>query len=299
MVPPGRAVWPVDGEESLTSQMLDNFLFTYQTLIYSVGINALLALSIYIVLAIGQLSLGQAAFMGLGSYASALLTVKFDVPFAIALPAAALVPALIAFVISVPTLRLSGVYLAIATIGLGEVFRLLYINWDYAGGALGLNGIPEKAVGLWIFGILAALLAVLVMLTRSRIGRAMEALREDEQAAGVMGIDVARLKMTALVTSAAIAGIAGALNAHVSSFIAPNDYGFDAAVTILSFALLGGIGSPFGPVLGALILTMLPEILRPLHDYRLVINGLMIVLVVIFMPRGLLAWQVRRIGTPA
>jgi branched-chain amino acid transport system permease protein len=124
----------------------------------------------------------------------------------------------------------------------------------------------------------------------------MEAIRQDEVAAGIMGIRLPAYKLAALIVSAMLAGLAGALNAHVSAFIGPNDYGFDAAVTILSFALLGGIGSPFGPVLGAVILTLLPEILRPLHDFRLVVNGLIIVLAVLFMPRGLFAWRIGRTG---
>jgi branched-chain amino acid transport system permease protein len=275
---------------------LDNFLFTYQSLVFSLGINGLLALAMYVVLAVGQLSLGQAAFMGVGAYASALLTVKFGVPFPVALVVAAAAPALLAFVIGAPTLRLSGVYLAIATIGLGEVLRILYLNWDYAGGALGLNGIPELAGFTWIFGALAIALVAFVLVARSRIGRAMEAIRADEAAAGVMGVNLPAYKLGALVASAAIAGVAGAFNAHVSSFIGPNEYGFDQAVTILSFALLGGIGSPFGPVLGAVVLTALPEVLRPLHDYRLVIDGFIIVCVVIYLPGGLLPWRIGRIG---
>lgn len=275
---------------------LDNFLFTYQSLIHSLGVNGLLALSMYVVLAVGQLALGQAAFMGVGAYASALLTVKFGVPFPLALLASMAVPALLAWLIGAPTLRLSGVYLAIATIGLGEVLRILFLNWEYAGGALGLNGIPERAGFVWIFGTLAVALAGFVFVARSRIGRAMEAIRADEAAAGVMGVNLPGYKLAALVASAAIAGIAGAFNAHVSSFIGPNDYGFDQAVTILSFALLGGIGSPFGPVLGALVLTALPEVLRPLHDYRLVIDGLIIVCVVIFLPNGIVPWRIGRIG---
>lgn len=277
-------------------QALDNFLFTYQSLVYALGVNGLLALSMYVVLAIGQLSLGQAAFMGVGAYASALLTVKFGVAFPLALFVSAAAPALLAFVIGAPTLRLSGVYLAIATIGLGEVLRILFLNWDYAGGALGLNGIPELAGFAWIFGALAVALAGFVAVSRSRVGRAMEAIRADEAAAGVTGVNLPAYKLGALVVSAAIAGVAGAFNAHVSSFIGPNEYGFDTAVTILSFALLGGIGSPFGPVLGALVLTALPEVLRPLHDYRLVINGLIIVCVVIFLPNGILPWRIGRIG---
>ena len=275
---------------------LDNFLFTYQSLIYALGVNSLLALSMYVVLAVGQLSLGQAAFMGVGAYASALLTVKFGVPFPVVLVVAAAAPSLLAFVIGAPTLRLSGVYLAIATIGLGEVLRIFFLNWDYAGGALGLNGIPEQGGFIWIFGALATVLTGLVAICRSRVGRAMEAIRADEAAAGVMGVNLPAYKLAALVVSAAIAGVAGAFNAHVSSFIGPNEYGFDAVVTILSFALLGGIGSPFGPVLGALVLTALPEVLRPLHDYRPVINGFIIVCVVIYLPGGLLPWRIGRIG---
>lgn len=278
---------------------LDNFLFTYQSLVHALGVNALLALAMYVVLAVGQLALGQAAFMGVGAYASALLTVKFGVPFPLALVASMAAPALLAYVIGAPTLRLSGVYLAIATIGLGEVLRILFLNWDYAGGALGLNGIPERAGFIWIFGTLIVVMIGFIFVARSRIGRAMEAIRADEAAAGVMGVNLPGYKLGALVASAAIAGLAGAFNAHVSSFIGPNDYGFDQAVTILSFALLGGIGSPFGPVLGALVLTALPEVLRPLHDYRLVIDGLIIVCVVIFLPNGILPWRIRRIGASA
>ena len=277
-------------------QALDNFIFTYHSLINALGVNGLLALSMYVVLAVGQLSLGQAAFMGIGAYISALMTVKLGLPFPLALAASAIAPALVALAIGTPTLRLSGVYLAISTIGLGELFRIIYLNWDYAGGALGISGIPELANTPMIFVILIIATLLLYAVAKSRYGRAMEAMREDEQTAGVMGVNLPRYKMAALVTSAALAGLAGALHAHVSSFIAPGEFAFDAAVTILSFALLGGIGSPFGPVFGAFILTALPEVLRPLHDYRLVINGLIIVGVVIFMPRGLLSWRMRRIG---
>jgi branched-chain amino acid transport system permease protein len=274
--------------------MIDDFLWTYQSLIDTIGINGLLALSLYIVLAIGQLSLGQAAFMGIGAYGSALLTSRLGWPFPLALAAAAALPAVAALLIGRPTSRLSGVYLALATIGFGEVLRIFYVNADVTGGALGLSGIPERAGFLWIYGTLATALGALTLLCRTRIGRAMEAMRQDEIAASVMGIDLARYKLGALVVSAALAGLAGAFNAHSSTSIAPGEFGFDAAVTILSFALLGGIGSPFGPVLGAVILTTLPELLRPLHDFRLVMNGLIIVLTVLFMPRGLLAWRIGR-----
>ena len=274
----------------------DDLFFTYQSLIFAVGINGLLALSMYVVLAVGQLSVGQAAFMGLGAYTSALLA-KAGVPIPAAVLAAMIVPALAALVVGGPTLRLSGVYLALATIGLGEVERIAFINLDVTGGALGLSGIPtiEDYTALYaIFGALAVFLLGFVLVCRSGIGRAMEAMREDEIAAGVLGVNLPKAKLAALVASAMIAGLAGAFNAHTTSFIGPNDYGFDTAVTILSFALLGGIGSPFGPVLGAIILTLLPEVLRPIHDYRTVVNGLIIVIAVIYMPRGILPWRIGR-----
>jgi branched-chain amino acid transport system permease protein len=273
---------------------LDDFLWSYGSLIYGVGVNAILGLSMYAVLALGQLSLGQAAFMGIGAYTGAVLTLKFGAPFALALTAAMATPAIAALVIGVPTLRLTGVYLAIATISFGEVVRILYVNTDYLGGALGLSGIPEKANGWIIFGALAVILAGFVMASRSKIGRAFEAIREDEDAARIMGIDVTAYKMWTLVLSAALAGLAGALNAHYSSFIGPAEYGFDTAVTILSYAILGGVSTPVGPVVGAAILTLLPELLRPLHDFRLVFNGLIIMLVVIFLPKGILGLHIRR-----
>jgi branched-chain amino acid transport system permease protein len=273
---------------------LDDFLWTYQNVVHGLGINGLLALSMYVVLAVGQLSLGQAAFMGLGAYSSALLTLKLKLSFALVLPLSCVAPVLFALAIGAPTLRLSGVYLAIATIGLGEVLRAVYLNIDYFGGALGLSGIPERAEIWMVYGLLGLALAAFWLVGRSHVGRAMEAIREDPTAAAVMGIDVQRYRLGALLASAMLAGLAGCLSAHASSFIGPNEYGFEPAVTILSFALLGGIGTPLAPVLGAWILTLLPEALRGFSDLRLVFNGLIIVVAVLFLPNGLLSWRMRR-----
>jgi branched-chain amino acid transport system permease protein len=273
---------------------LDDFLWTYGNVINALGLNGLLALAMYVVLAVGQLSLGQAAFMGLGAYSSALMTLKLHLPFYIVLPASCVVPVAFALAIGIPTLRLSGVYLAIATIGLGEVLRAVYVNVDLVGGAMGLNGIPEKAETWMIYACLIVAIVALWLVGRSRIGRAMEAMRTDATAAAVMGVNVPRYQLGALVTSAVLAGIAGCLSAHQSSFIGPNEYGFEPAVTILSFALLGGIGTPIAPVIGAWILTLLPELLRGFSDLRLVFNGLIIVIAVLFLPRGLIGWRMRR-----
>ena len=232
--------------------------------------------------------------MGIGAYFGAIATTKLGLPFPIAILASVLTPAAVALAIGAPTLRLTGVYLAISMLGLGEISRLLLLNWEYAGGALGLSGIPERGDVFLLYGVLIVLIIALIFIGRSRIGRAMEAMREDETAAGVMGVNVPRYKLATLVVSAMLAGLAGCLSAHLSSFIGPNEYGFEEATTILSFALLGGIGTPLGPVAGAAILTLLPEVLRFLADYRLMINGAIIVIAVLFMPRGLWSWRMRR-----
>jgi branched-chain amino acid transport system permease protein len=277
------------------AEWLDDFLFTYENLVHALGVHGLLALSMYCVMAVGQLSLGQAAFMGVGAYTGALLTLNLGLPFWLVLPLSALAPALVALVIGGPTLRLSGVYLAISTIALGEVLRVLYINAEgLTGGALGLSGIPRKA-DLWLIYLLLVIGVVAFWAVgRSKIGRAMEAMREDEAVAGVMGVNLPRYKLGALIVSSMIAGLAGCLSSHSNSFIGPNEYGFEMAVTILSFALLGGIGTPVAPVIGAIILTALPEVLRPLQDFRLVFNGLIIVIAVLFLPRGVIPFRLRR-----
>lgn len=265
---------------------------TYSTLVFSIGIHMLLALSIYLTLACGLLSLGNAAFMGIGAYASALATMQLGAPFVLAIAIGALLPAAVAVAIAIPTLRLAGVYLAMATLAFGEVVRVALLNMEITGGPLGLNGIPQKTAAWHI--LLALFLAVIffLRLRQSKFGRSLEAIREDETAAAVMGIDVARYKLFAFVSGAVIAGVAGALNAHYTFFLSPREYGFDPAVDILTMAVLGGTSSFIGPMLGAAILTVLPEALRFLDDYRLAVNGLILIVVTVYLPRGL--WQRRR-----
>lgn len=272
-----------------------DFWATYNTLIYTVGIHALLALSIWLTLACGLLSLANAAFMGIGAYTAALLTLNLGWPFPAALALGALAPVAVALAIGVPTLRLSGVYLAMATLAFGEVSRVVILNLDITGGPEGLNGIPLLTEWWHIALILAVVCYGLARLRRSRVGRAFEAIKEDEVAARLMGIDVDRHKLFAFALGAAIAGLAGALNAHYTFFISPREYGFENAVDILTMTVFGGISSLIGPVLGATILTLLPELLRFLHDYRLAVNGVILILVVLFLPTGI--WDARRIRT--
>jgi branched-chain amino acid transport system permease protein len=266
------------------------FWATYSTLVLSLGVNALLALSIYLTLSCGLLSLANAAFMGLGAYAAALITMQAELPFGLALAGGAALPAVVALIIGVPTLRLSGVYLAMATLGFGEVVRVVLLNLEITGGPLGLNGIPLITEGWHVALALLGVVYGLARLRRSRLGRAFEAIKEDEVAARLMGIDVTATKLAAFTLGAMIAGLAGALNAHFTYFLSPREYGFENAVDILTMAVLGGTGSLAGPVLGAAILGLLPELLRGFKDFRLAVNGLILVLVVLFMPRGL--WNV-------
>jgi branched-chain amino acid transport system permease protein len=272
----------------VTVEWLDNFWSVYSNLVLTLGTNALLALSIWLTLSCGMLAIANGAFMGIGAYASALLTMNAGAPFPLSIVAGMAVPAAVAWVIGRPTLRLSGVYLAMATLAFGEVVRIVILNTEsWSGGALGLNGIPQSTQWWHVALALALVLAALARLRRSRIGRAFEAIREDETAAGLMGIDVAGHKMLAFVLGAAVAGLAGTLDAHLTFFIGPNEFGFDRGVEILTMTVLGGIDSLAGPVAGAAIITLLPELLRGLKDYRAVFNGLILVAIVLFLPKGL------------
>ncbi len=270
----------------------DSFWSTYNTVVFGIGVNAMLALSIYLTLSCGLLSLANAAFMGIGAYAASLITMQMDWPFPVALAAGGLVPAAIALVIGIPTLRLSGVYLAMATLGFGEVVRVIILNLDFTGGPMGLNGIPQKTEFWHIVLLLALTLYLLARMRRSKIGRAFEAIKADEVAARLMGINVTAYKLLAFVLGAAIAGVAGGLNAHYTFTIGPGNYGFENAVDLLTMTVFGGIGNLVGPVLGATILGVLPEIFHQLKDFLLAFNGFILVVVILYLPNGI--WDPRR-----
>jgi branched-chain amino acid transport system permease protein len=274
---------------------------TYQSTIGYIGINALLALSVYTTLSCGQLALGSAGFMALGAYAAALLTMKAALPFVLVLGAAALVPALVAIPLGLPVLRLRGVFLAIATIGFGEVVRLGLVNWDYVNGAQGIVAIPQKAGVGHIALSLALTLFVLGRLRGSKWGFALEAIRQDEPAARTMGIDTTMYKLAMLVLGAAIAGLAGGLEAHFTFMVAPNGFSFERVVDMLVFAVVGGAHTFWGPAVGAAFLTLLPELLRELSPLigiepgplRLLVSGLVLLAVILFLPNGLVSLPAR------
>jgi branched-chain amino acid transport system permease protein len=269
-------------------EWLDSFWATYNTLVLSIGTNVLLALSIYLTLSCGLLSVANAAFMAIGAYSSALLTSHSVTSFFPALVLGSLLPALVALVIGRPTLKLSGVYLAMATLAFGEVVRIAILNTEeLTGGALGLNGIPQLTSWFSVAAAACGALYVLLRAAQSRLGRTMAAIRQDEVATEVIGINVRGYKLFAFVSGAALAGLAGGLNAHFTFFISPNEYGFDRGVEILAMGVLGGTGSPWGAVLGGVLITLLPELLRGLGDYRPLINGVILILIMLYSPRGL------------
>ncbi|HSB19374.1 MAG TPA: branched-chain amino acid ABC transporter permease [Anaeromyxobacteraceae bacterium] len=278
-------------------EQLADLYATYQSTLGYIGINSLLALSVYTTLSCGQLALGSAGFAAIGAYAAALLTMRAGAPFPLALLAAALLPAAVAVPLGLPVLRLRGVFLAIATIGFGEVVRLGIVNWDYVNGAQGIVAIPQKA-SLWmIFLAVAVALFALGRLRGSKWGFALEAIREDEPAARTMGIATTSYKLAMLVAGAALAGVAGGLEAHFTFMVAPNGFGFGRVVDMLVFAMVGGAQVFWGPVVGAAFLTLLPEILREVAPLvgiepgplRLMVNGLVLLAVILFLPNGIVS----------
>jgi branched-chain amino acid transport system permease protein len=270
-------------------------------------INALLAVSLNIVLGLaGQLSLGQAGFWGIGAYTSAILTVTYGWPFAGGLLAGILLATLFGIAIGAPALRLRGVYLALATLGFGEIVRLVLLNWkEVTHGQDGIGGLPPAGIGPLVvttdrqFYYLLLVVLVLVVvasnrLRRTKYGRAFLAVRQGELAAEVMGVPTTRIKILAFAVSAGLAGAAGVLYAHLYAFVSPDVFGLDVSVALVAMLLVGGVGSAWGAVAGAAILTALPEVFRFSREYYMVIYGVGIVLLIVFLPSGLAGLLPRR-----
>ncbi|HEX9400935.1 MAG TPA: branched-chain amino acid ABC transporter permease [Anaeromyxobacter sp.] len=278
-------------------EKLEELYLTYQSTLGYIGINALLGLSVYTTLSCGQLALSSAGFMAIGAYAATLLTLNAHVPFSVALAAAALLPALVAVPLGLPVLRIRGVFLAIATVAFGEVVRLGLVNWDYVNGAQGIVAIPQLTSLFTIYLSLAIALLLLWRLRGSKWGFALEAIREDEAAARTMGIHTTAYKLAMLVLGAALAGLAGGLEAHFTFMVAPNGFGFSRVVDMLVFAVVGGTAAFYGPVVGATFLTLLPEVLREIAPLlgiepgplRFLVNGVVLLAVILFLPNGIVS----------
>jgi branched-chain amino acid transport system permease protein len=274
-------------------------------IVIMIGVYTILSLSLGLVTGYaGQVSLGHAAFYAIGAYVSALVSVKFGLNFFISAPIAAVAAAICGLLLGLPTLRLSGTYLAITTLGFCEVVRMVLLNWEkVTNGPLGISKIPKPSffgIDLTIsnHGLYYLMLSFLVLTTvsmiaivRSKMGRALMAIREDEMAATMMGIKTTGYKVSAFVLSAFFSGLAGAFYAHMIRFIDPNTFTFDTSIMILSSVILGGMGTIGGMFLGSSLLVSFPEVLRFLQEYRFVVYGVVLVIMMRYRPQGILGGQ--------
>jgi branched-chain amino acid transport system permease protein len=253
----------------------------------------------------GQYSFAQGAFFGIGAYASALLALKLGWPFAAALPSAVLIAAASGIIVGLPALRLSGHFLAITTIAFQVVAYILMAQWyGLTGGMHGLTDIPSPGpaalfgtpVGQYYLALAVAAAAVLVAwrMARSRFGREWLAIHGDELLARALGVDSMRRKLLAFAISAALAGAAGSFLAHYLHTIHPAEFSISTSATLLAMTVIGGRGTILGPIVGAVLLTLLPELLRSADEFRLILYGVAMILVVTFFPAGLMGLLPRR-----
>ncbi|HIZ44873.1 MAG TPA: branched-chain amino acid ABC transporter permease [Firmicutes bacterium] len=279
---------PVIVPNSYIMQLVLNILVY---VILAMGLNLLTGFT-------GILSLGHAAFFGIGAYASGILNTRLGWPFWATLIISVVITALLSLLLAFPALRVKGTYLVLMTIGFGEVVRLLLVNWiALTNGPNGIVGISYPDFGFFKLTnmnqcyYLALIFAVLLMLylrvlMKSRVGRCLLAIRDDDRAAELVGIDVSQYKLKAFMISAAYCAIAGSLYAHVIRFISPDSFRADESQLILCCVIIGGIGTFKGPVIGAILLTIIPELFRSLADFRMVLYGVILMIVIIFFPGG-------------
>ena len=261
-------------------------------ILVNIGIGIILALGLNIIVGLtGQLSLGHAAFMSVGAFTGALLTIKTGVPFYLTILLSGLVTAAVAAAIGWPILRLTGDYLAICTLGFAEIVKVAFLNLEVTNKALGLT-VPtprtDLPMPLIVLIVVILVIGASLFIENSRFGRALKAIRDDEIAAESMGINIARYKVQSFAVSAFMAGIGGCLYGHFLGYINPSDFGFLKSIDMLSMIVLGGLGSVPGAVFGASLLSAAPEFLRFMSQYRMLVYGALLVFLMVFRPNGLL-----------
>lgn len=290
----------------LVPQLFNPYFFS---IIMYAGINITLAVSLNLVNGLtGQFSMGHAGFMAVGGYVSAMLTTTVfsgieieGIPsemstfifFALSLYAGGLGSALLGYIVGLPSLRLKGDYLAIVTLGFGEIIRVLILNINAVGGARGMPGIPQYSSFGWVYGIAFLSIITVKRLMNSRHGRAFLSVREDEIAAEATGVNTTKYKVTAFVIGAFFAGVSGGLFAHFLTYLNPQTFDFNRSFEIIIMVVLGGMGSTTGAIIAAVFLTALRELLRPLQeitklDLRMVIYSLMLIVLMLTRPNGFL-----------
>ena len=275
----------------------------YLDVITGVGINVILAVSLNLVNGYtGQFSLGHAGFMSVGAYLSAAVTLLLGpkllgdsggsdlaqgLVFLGALIAGGLGAALAGLAVGIPSLRLKGDYLALVTLGFGEIIRVVFQNVESLGGALGLNGIPNYTTVFWVYSFAALTVFTVVCLVRSTYGRGFLATRDDEIASESVGLNTTRYKIVAFVVGAFFAGVAGGLYGHFKLTITPTGFDFTKSIEIVVMVILGGMGNTPGVILAAILLTVLPEVLRAVDQYRMVLYSLLLIVLMLVRPKGL------------
>jgi branched-chain amino acid transport system permease protein len=276
--------------------MISGYLIT---ICITIVIYAMLAHSLNIITGhAGQISLGHASFFGIGAYTSAMLYAEAGFVFWISVPLAAVAAGVVGALLGIPCLRVRDDFLAITTMGINFVVEAFFLYLPFFGGAMGIGGINlprwfgREMTKPEYFVVILAVFSLLLLLDRrmgrSWIGLAWASIREDEQAAGAMGVDVVRFKVVAFILGSAIAGLAGGFYAHFLTFIMPQNFGFGQSIVILSMVVFGGIGTRWGPIVGAIVLGVLPEVSRPIMEYRILIYGILLLGMMRFQPGGLL-----------
>lgn len=272
----------------------------FLSLLIFIGINGLITMGLSLLMGYaGQISLGHAAFFGLGAYSSGVLTTKYSIHPAGAFLSGILLSALVAFLVGKPTLRLKGHYMAVATLGFGEILFIIFNELSpLTGGPSGLSGIPPLTLGgiplegaaylYLVWGLVILLLIFSLNVINSRVGRALRAVHGSELAASAMGVDASRYKVGVFVLSAVYASIAGSLYAHFITFISPSSFSLMFSILLLMMVVVGGAETIWGALLGAIVLTLLPEYLRGLEDFEVLAYGAILMTVLLFMPRGIL-----------
>ena len=253
------------------------------------GIYIIMALSFYLPFMTGQISLGQAGFMAVGAYASAVCTVKWGIPYIPAVLIGGVVAGIVGFVLGVPALRIKGIYLLLLTLGFGEIVRVIFINLNYVGAAAGFPNIPyQQHTLLYAYGTVVILIIFFHRLRKSRLGRAFQAIGNDEGAAEIVGVNITAAKLTAFSVGAFIAGIGGGIFAHYQEYIEPLMFGVMQGVEFIVFTIFGGIQIFWGPIFGALVLSFLPEFFRVIQSWRMELYGVLLIVMMIIRPRGVI-----------
>jgi branched-chain amino acid transport system permease protein len=260
----------------------------YEQILILVCINIVLALSLNLITGFtGQLVLGHAGFMSIGAYTAAMCSLKLELPLLLSLILGGLVAGAFGILIGLPILRLKGDYLAITTLGFGEIIRVIITNIEAVGGAKGLAGIPFSTSFTWSFFVALFTFIVIRNLINSTHGRALIAIREDEIAAEAMGVNSTYFKLVSFTIASAFAGIAGGLYAHYFMYIDPNSFNFTKSIDIVTFVVLGGMGNLYGSLVATGVLTFLPELLRDFSNYRMVVYPLLLIIIMLLKAKGI------------